>query len=82
MGDINCCMVLHIHFVVLGDMGVLRLLVATEGDAADLALSLLRVRVADWKIYYLSICYAILQFGITAIVYFNPFIVGERTAQL
>ncbi|BDA46973.1 Putative tartrate transporter [Coccomyxa sp. Obi] len=31
--------------------------------------------VPDWKIWYLAVCYAILQFGITAVVYFNPFIV-------
>ena len=29
---------------------------------------------ADWKIWYISVLYAILQFGITGIVYFNPFI--------
>ncbi|EIE21899.1 MFS general substrate transporter [Coccomyxa subellipsoidea C-169] len=31
--------------------------------------------IPDWKIWYLSVCYAIVQFGITAVVYFNPFIV-------
>ncbi len=34
------------------------------------------------KIWYLSLCYAILQFGITAVVYFNPFIVGEQDFQV
>lgn len=41
--------------------------------------------LARWwcrKIWYLSLCYAIVQFGITAVVYFNPFIVGEQETRL
>lgn len=32
--------------------------------------------IPDWKIWYLGVNYFIVQFGIAAIVYFNPFIVG------